>query len=149
MKFFMLMLLVSPSFAGSAIPFHPPQSQPLSCQESCQYFDTFEHKCDYRTQCVYDQKSSCMTHTSCEHWDNLQRECQYETKTTTCHVPNPFVPAPECKVSCQYWDNFENRCLYETRCEYNPPNCLATTQCVRWDTFNKVCLSEDKILFCP
>lgn len=54
-----------------------------SCSETCQYFDTFENKCLYKTKCNYAE--NCMTHTRCEQWDNFEQKCYWEEKSIQCN----------------------------------------------------------------
>lgn len=120
----------------------------LSCTETCQYFDNFNKVCNYKTSCHFVSEN-CVTAVRCSQWDNFNRTCLYESKTTQCHTPNPYIPAPSCEINCQYWDNFNHTCLYETECEYIAPNCVASTRCEKWDNFNSFCMAAQKTYFCP
>ena len=54
-----------------------------ACTENCQYFDTFENKCLYRTRC--DFFKTCAAFTRCEVWDGFDRRCAAESKSVLCN----------------------------------------------------------------
>lgn len=110
-----------------------------SCSESCQYYDSFNGKCLFKTTCDYSEQ--CVIFTNCDQWDSFNKKCITTKKTIQCR--NLKI----CEETCQYYDNFNKKCHYYTKCESIGP-CMKNTLCEKWDSFNHQCNSEKTETVC-
>lgn len=56
-----------------------PYGPPLMCTERCQYFDSFNNQCFYKTTCEY--AANILKYTECGKWDSFEHKCEFPIVT--------------------------------------------------------------------